>query len=144
MRGFYSRNEFGGWDVVQRVHWDDAWAKSIGGARPYDYGQMRQLWLQHLTTDWMGDAGWLDRLTLELRKFNYVGDLSVVSGEVTGLPVPGTVEVELRVTNQRDEVTTTGSARILLPTRTGGDPELPPAPEVPASVLRAQHRTVDS
>jgi hypothetical protein len=50
------------------------------------------------------------------------------------------VEVDLRITNQRGEVTTTGSARILLPVRGGGDPSLPVAPEVPASVLAAQER----
>ncbi|MFI7166252.1 MaoC family dehydratase N-terminal domain-containing protein [Rhodococcus erythropolis] len=138
MPGFYSRNEFGSWDVVQRVHWDDGWAKSIGGARPYDYGQMRQQWLAHLCTDWMGDNGWLDRLRLELRKFNYVGDLNVVSGKVSNLPAPGIVEADLEIVNQRGESTTFGEARILLPTRTSGDPELPMCPEVPASIQRAQ------
>src|SRR5262245_36166840 len=30
MRGFYDKNEFGAWDAVMRVHWDDAYARTAG------------------------------------------------------------------------------------------------------------------
>ena len=41
MGGFYSRNEFGAWDSAMRVHWDDGFARSVGGPRAYDYGMLR-------------------------------------------------------------------------------------------------------
>lgn len=137
MPGFYTQNEFGVWDVVQRVHWDDAWARSIGAKRPYDYGMTRQLWLSHVLTDWMGDDGWLAKLRLELRRFNYVGDLSLVQGTVTGKPRPGEVTISLEIVNQDGVRTTHGEATVLLPTR-DAVPEPPACPPVPESVARAQ------
>jgi acyl dehydratase len=137
MPGFYTRNEFGAWDVVQRVHWDEAWAREIGTARPYDYGQTRQMWIAHLLTDWMGDDGWLSWFECEFRKFNYVGDYSIVSGTVTGKPAPGVVEIEVAVDNQRQERTTVGPAQVLLPTR-GGAVVLPDPPAPPREVVERQ------
>jgi acyl dehydratase len=137
MPGFYTRNEFGVWDVVQRVHWDEAWAKQIGTARPYDYGQTRQMWLAHLLTDWIGDDGWLASFECEFRKFNYIGDYSIVTGSVTGLPSPGLVNIELAIDNQRGQRTTFGKAQVMLPTRQG-PLALPDTPPVPAEVLARQ------
>ena len=56
---FYVKNEYGVPDVAQRVHWDNAWAQAIGNPMAYDYGVMRDCWLSHYMTDWMGDDGWL-------------------------------------------------------------------------------------
>jgi acyl dehydratase len=137
MPGFYTQNEYGIWDVVQRVHWDEAWAKQIGTVRPYDYGQTRQMWLAHLLTDWMGDDGWLAMLECEFRRFNYVGDYSLVSGTVEAKPSPGTVEIGLTIVNQRGERTTTGKALVILPTRSAGV-ELPAPPDIPPVVRERQ------
>lgn len=138
MPAFYTRDSFGAWDVVQRVHWDEGWARQVGTLRPYDYGMIRQLWLMHVVTDWIGDDGWLAYLRCELRKFNYIGDLTTVSGSVVGKPEPGVVDLTIQCTNQRGEVTAPGSAQVLLPTRAGGLPALPIAPPVPPEVLEAQ------
>ena len=80
---FYVKNEHGVPDVAQRVHWDSAWAQAIGNPMAYDYGVMRDCWLTHLVTDWMGDDGWLMRQHSEIRKFNYTGDSHILTGEVT-------------------------------------------------------------
>jgi acyl dehydratase len=127
-RGLYTRDDSGWWDVVQRLHWDSAWAQRIGAARTYDYGMMRMMWLGQCCTDWMGDDAWLVRLRCEFRKFNYVGDLQRVSGRVTAKHDDGSVDVELASVNQRGETTTPGTATILLPTKAGGIPMLPEAP----------------
>src|SRR5262249_2071754 len=118
--GFYTRNEFGAWDVVQRVHWDQDFARSIGTARIYDYGTMRMNWLAHLLTNWMGDDGWIVRFKCSFRKFNYVGDVSRITGVVTDKNDDGTVEVRMSCTNQLDEDTAPGDATIALPRRDGG------------------------
>ncbi|MET0145516.1 MAG: MaoC family dehydratase N-terminal domain-containing protein [Ilumatobacteraceae bacterium] len=130
--GFYTRNEYGAWDVVQRVHWDAGWAQSVGGARIFDYGTMRLNWLGHLLTNWMGDAAFIRRFRCEFRKFNYVGDVSRITGEVTAKNDDGSVEVDMVCVNQRGETTCPGDATILLPSRRSGehvDPALPPPPE---------------
>jgi acyl dehydratase len=126
--GFYTRNEFGGWDVVQRVHWDQDFARSIGTARIYDYGTMRMNWLGHLLTNWMGDDGWINRLRCHFRKFNYIGDVSRVTGTVTAKNADGTVEVSFSCVNQRGEDTCPGDATIALPRRDGTRPQPPEPP----------------
>ena len=44
---------------------------------------MRETWLIHLCTDWMGDDAWLWKLDCQFRKFNYVGDTHWMRGRVT-------------------------------------------------------------
>jgi acyl dehydratase len=122
LAGFYTRNEFGGWDVVQRVHWDQDFARSIGANRIYDYGTQRLNWLGHAVTDWMGDDAVLVRLRCEFRKFNYIGDVSRISGEVTSIGDDGTVEVRLSCVNQNGVDTAPGDATVALPSRRHGNP----------------------
>jgi acyl dehydratase len=119
-------------DVMQRVHWDPEFARRSGNPTTFDYGRMRETWLIHLCTDWMGDDAWLWRLDCEFRRFNYVGDTQWLRGTVTrkyeaegGRPA---VDVELVAENQRGEVTTPGHATILLPSRDRGPVRLPDAP----------------
>ena len=59
---------------MQRVHWDPEFARRSGNPTTFDYGRMRETWLIHLCTDWMGDDAWLWKLDCEFRRFNYVGD----------------------------------------------------------------------
>ncbi|HET6949975.1 MAG TPA: MaoC family dehydratase N-terminal domain-containing protein [Acidimicrobiales bacterium] len=119
-------------DVMQRVHWDPEFARRAGNPTTFDYGRMRETWLIHLCTDWMGDDAWLWRLDCEFRRFNYVGDTQWLSGTVTrryladgGRPA---VDVDLVAENQRGEVTTPGHATILLPSREHGPVRLPDPP----------------
>ena len=119
-------------DVQQRVHWDAEWARRAGNPAIYDYGRMRETWLIHLCTDWMGDDAWLWRLDCQFRRFNYVGDTHWMRGRVVRkLYAQGdrpAVEVELVGENQRGEVTTPGHATILLPSRERGRVRLPEPP----------------
>ena len=73
---------------------------------------MRETWLTHALTDWMGDDGWLLRLRCEHRKFNYIGDTTWVRGTVVDkVQADGRNEVHLEVScwNQRGEQTTPGT-----------------------------------
>jgi acyl dehydratase len=129
---FYVKNEYGVPDVAQRVHWDSAWAQAIGNPMAYDYGVMRDCHLSHFSTDWMGDDGWLLQQSSEIRKFNYIGDTTVITGEVVGKRVDDTgnavVDIEMRGTNQRDTVTCPGKATVALPSREHGEVTLPAPP----------------
>jgi acyl dehydratase len=129
---FFHRDGLNVPDVMQRVHWDPEFARRSGNPTTFDYGRMRETWLIHLCTDWMGDDGWLWKLDCEFRRFNYVGDTQWLQGSVTrryladgGRPA---VDLELTVTNQRGELTTPGLATILLPSRAHGSVRLPDPP----------------
>ena len=135
---FYTPNDQGIPDSAQRCHWEDAWAQHLGHPAAYDYGAMRTNWMVHLVTNWIGDAGWLWKLSAAVTKFNYLGDAHLVSGTVTALRREGArAEVDVRVEgrNQRGDVTCHGTATVLLPTVAG--PVVVPPPDladVPAAV----------
>mgnify|MGYP000134260657 CR=1 FL=1 len=76
---FYHRDDQNVPDVMQRVHWDPAFAQRSGNPTTFDYGRMRETWLIHLCTDWMGDDAWLWKLDCEFRRFNFVGNASRAS-----------------------------------------------------------------
>src|SRR2546422_223519 len=67
-------NEFGVPEPPERVHWDADLARAVGVPAPYDYGPERVAWLGHLVTNWMGDAGTLARLNVQVRRHNLIGD----------------------------------------------------------------------
>jgi acyl dehydratase len=133
---FYVRNAQGIPDVAQRVHWDSEWAKAIGNPMPYDYSVIREGWLHHYLTDWVGDDGFVHRQYDEMRKFNYMGDTQFITGQVAGKRDEGGrhfVDLTVKMTNQRGDVTTTCEATVLLPTKAHGPVLLP---EPPAELAR--------
>jgi acyl dehydratase len=119
-------------DVMQRVHWDPEFARRSGNPTTYDYGRMRETWLIHLCTDWMGDDAWLWKLDCEFRRFNYVGDTHWLHGRVVRKFLVNddrpAVDVELEAVNQRGESTTPGHATMLLPSREYSAVRLPDPP----------------
>ncbi len=129
---FFHRDDQGIPDVMQRVHWDPEWARRAGNPTTYDYGRMRETWLIHLCTDWMGDDAWLWKLECSFRGFNYVGDVHHLTGTIVRKYLADgdrpAVDLELQATNQRGVVTTPGSATILLPSRDHGPVRLPDPP----------------
>jgi acyl dehydratase len=129
---FFQRDDQNIPDVMQRVHWDPDFARRSGNPTTFDYGRMRETWMIHLCTDWMGDDGWLWKLDCEFRRFNYVGDTQWVRGTVArkyladgGRPA---VDLDISCTNQRGEVTTPGHATVLVPSREHGPVFLPEPP----------------
>lgn len=131
---FYIKNAAGIPDVAQRLHWENEWSQSIGNPMAYDYGVMRECWLTHYVTDWMGDDGWLVRQYDEMRKFNFIGDTQVITGEVVGKRIDNgnaLVDLEFRATSQRGEVTAPAKATVALPSRELGPVVLPqPAEDI--------------
>jgi acyl dehydratase len=129
--GLYPPNSLNIPDTVQRLHWEPERAQELGLATSYDYGAMRETWLTHAVTDWMGDDAWLYRLRCEHRKFNYIGDTTWITGAVTDKYIADghtMVDLELTCTNQASEVTTPGTATVILPSRELGPMRLPAPP----------------
>jgi acyl dehydratase len=111
-------NAFAVPEPPERVHWDEALARAVGVPGAYDYGPERVAWLGHLVTNWMGDAGFLARLTVQVRRHNLIGDTTWCRGRVTGKDAGrGEVTLALVAVNQRDETIALGEATVSLPRR---------------------------
>ncbi|PKB14395.1 acyl dehydratase [Novosphingobium kunmingense] len=142
---FYVKNEHGIPDVAQRLHWDPVWAQAIGNPMAYDYGVMRENYLWQYLNDWAGDDAVITHVHDEIRKFNYMGDVQRVSGEVLGKRIDNgqnLVDVAVKFVNQRGEETVRSTATIALPSQ---NRPLPLYPEVPsdlaetAAAMMARH-----
>jgi hypothetical protein len=136
LRGFYSRNEFKGWDTIQRVHWDVGLAHEVGVRHTYDIGPMRFVMLCHYLSNYAGDDGWVHRIRYELRNFNYVGDTTWLKGKVIDARVDAKlgplVDIEINGVNQRDQVNISAQATLLVASRERGLAKLPePPPMIP-------------
>lgn len=110
-------------DHPHRGHWEADFARHIGVPGAYDAAVQRTAWMTVLVTNWVGDGGWLKRIQNEFRLFNVEGDTSWVTGHVTKKWVAGNehlVEIKVECTNQKNEVTTPGSAIAVLPSRNPG------------------------
>lgn len=115
-------NEFGVPEPPERVHWDPLLARAVGVPAPYDYGPERVAWLGHLVTNWMGNAGALSRLAVQVRRHNLLGDTTWCRGRVAAKAAAaggGEVTLELQAVNQRDEMIALGQAAVVLPRRPG-------------------------
>lgn len=147
---FYVKDANGIPDVAQRLHWDSSWAQAIGNPMAYDYGVMRENYLFRYLSDWAGDDGWVLRQYDEIRKFNYMGDTQFISGEVTGKRQENNmniIDLAIKMTNQRGEVTVICEASVALPSRDGGLPVLPePSLELKqrAAKMMARHWELSS
>lgn len=140
--GLYTKNSLNIWDIVQRMHWDVDWAHKVGAAACYDYGALRETFMAQALGNWAGDDSWLWKLDVQHRRFNYVGDTTWVRGRVIDKQRNGshrTVAVDVWCENQRGEMTSPGTAVILLPSRQDGLPELPEPPATdPLDILRGE------
>lgn len=118
-------NYFGVPDPPISVHWEHQQAINAGLPTAYDFGMERSCWAAHLLTDWMGDDAFLKALRVRFKAPNYLGDLQTFRGKITekvqtdGLDL---VKVEWAATNQRQVVTTEGTALVALPSRQSGLP----------------------
>ena len=118
--GMYTRNELNIPDTVQRLHWEKAWANELGIPAPYDYGAIRETFLTNICTNWMGDDGWLWKLSCQHRKFVYTGDTYWMKGRVVSKKQEAgrnEVHLDIWVENQWGTIVSPGSAVVLLPTR---------------------------
>jgi acyl dehydratase len=101
-------------------HFDAEIAREIGMPAAYDQGWQRMNWAGHLLTNWAGDAAFVRRLAGRVTRPNFIGDLTKLTGKVTGKRLEGDealVEIEWWGTNQRGESNCDGTAVVRLPSR---------------------------
>ena len=79
-------------------------------------------WFGHLLFNWAGDHGWVEYQNVQLREPILIGDTSWLQGRVTKKwqeDGRNLVDLEIWAKDQRDRTTTTGFARVRLPSRSG-------------------------
>ncbi len=114
-----TRNPITGWQVkYSQQHEDFLITKQRGMSAPFDNSMMRFAWLSPLLTNWMGDAGELKRLSIEMIAPVIYGDTVWYQGKVIKkIEIETGILVTIKVTgkNQLGELTTTGESEVLLP-----------------------------
>jgi len=130
-------------DVPELVHILTPFAKTIGIDRIYDYGNQRMSWLCNLFTNWMGDDGFLWKMSGDLRTFNLAGDITTFEGKVVKKYKERDhycVDIEAWAKNQRDEWSITQNiSTVILPSKEHGPVVYPDAPpEIEKEVKRAE------
>jgi hypothetical protein len=118
----FTPNSRGVPDIPERVHWEDELARTIGIPAAFDYGPQRVSWFSHLLLNWAGDHGWIEYQNVQLRQPILIGDTSWLQGRTVRRFVEDgrhLVELELWARDQRGRTTSTGSARVRLPSRAG-------------------------
>ncbi|MCP4755018.1 MAG: hypothetical protein GY866_29420 [Proteobacteria bacterium] len=118
-------------DVPELVHFLDPFAQTIGIDRIYDYGNQRMAWLCNLFTNWMGDDGFLWKMSSDLRTFNLAGDITTFEGKVVNKYREKDhfcVDIEAWAKNQRDEWSMTPHvSTVVLPSKEFGPVVYPQA-----------------
>ena len=110
-------------DSAGRGHLERKTGEDVGMGGAYDIGPQRISWGIHMLTDWIGDDGFLHKLSATLKRPGLLGDTAVWSGTVSGKDVVDgycLVHVDARSVNQRGETTTVATATVLLPSREYG------------------------
>jgi hypothetical protein len=113
------------------LHYEDSFAESQGVGSPIVHGALKRAWLGHLVTAWIGDEGFLKKLSCQYRGMDYPrkmasmmapaeGETWLCKGKVTNKFVEDdqhVVECEIWVENGQGEKTVPGSATVILPSR---------------------------
>lgn len=102
------------------VHFDPAFARKAGHPELFMNTGFVQAALVRVITDWMGDEGFLRKLKFEMRRQQRPGDTMVCKGKVSEKyerDGEGWVDLEVWAENEREGVTTPGTAVVLLPRR---------------------------
>ena len=100
------------------VHFDPAFARKGGHADVFMNTGFLQAALVRVVTDWMGDDGFLKKLRFEMRRQQRPGDTVVCKGKVVSRyerADDGCVDLEVWLENEREGVTTPGTATVILP-----------------------------
>jgi len=119
-------NEQGIPEAPVAIHWSNERSQRILGLPgAYEAGYERTGWIVHMLTNWMGDHGFLHRLTQRFPTFSLLGDTTWCHGRIEEKFVLDreidskrhAVRCTVWTVNQRGDITTTGEAVVLLPVR---------------------------
>ena len=101
-------------------HMLDKITQSRGMPMAVGLGDQTFCWLGTLLTNWIGDDGFLKKLSVRFEAPNWHGDTTWCKGEVTKKYVEngqGLIDIRIWGENQKGVVHTTGNATVILPAR---------------------------
>jgi len=95
------------------------------------HGTLKRQWLIQMMTDWVGDEGWLQKINTQFRAMDFPrkmknlasphdGETWYCKGKVTAKAEKDgehTVDCDIWLENGKGEVTTSGTATVMLPAR---------------------------
>lgn len=102
------------------MHHDGDFAKSQGAPDMYLNTGFIEAMLSRLITDWMGDDGWLEKMSIQMRRFNIFGDKLTVKGKVVAKEIQEgahLIQCEIWVENDREGISVPGKATVRLPSK---------------------------
>ena len=103
-----------------QIHYDQGFAKANGLPDVILHGALKNAFLGHLMTDWVGQHGTLRKLSAQYRGMDVPGTPIYAKGVVTKKYVESgvnLVECDIWLENHKGEKTTPGSAVVALPSR---------------------------
>lgn len=113
------------------LHFEDAFAAAQGVGQPVVHGALKRQWLIQLMTDWIGAEGFLKKFACQYRGFDYPRSMKTMTqpaegetwwckGKVTKKYIENgehLVDCAIGIENGKGEVTTPGTATVILPSR---------------------------
>lgn len=102
------------------IHYDKDFAKEQGLPDVVVQGPLKLGLLDRMMRDWVGEHGWLKKITCNYRGFDIPGSVLICKGKIVSKSLEegeGHVHCEIWVQNQKEEVTTKGTAIAMLPLR---------------------------
>ena len=103
-----------------QIHYDQGFAKANGLPDVILHGALKNAFLGHLMTDWVGQHGTLKKLSAQYRGMDVPGTPIYAKGVVSKKYVEdgeNLVECDIWLENHKGEKTTPGSAVVALPSR---------------------------
>ncbi len=110
----------GATEAWTEIHYDKDYALSVGLPGVLVHGWLICTFLGQLITDWIGKRGILVKLGCSFRGLNFPGEDLICRGTVTKKYMEGSkphVEAKIWAENSKGEMTTPGSAVVILPSR---------------------------
>jgi acyl dehydratase len=105
-----------------QIHYDKDYAQANGLPGVIIHGALKNAFLGQLVTDFAGEHGRLRKLAVQYRGMDQPGEKLTAKGRVISKRLENgehMVECEIWLENTKGEKNTTGTATIILPTRSG-------------------------
>jgi acyl dehydratase len=103
-----------------QIHYDKDFALKNNLPGVILHGALKNAFLGQLMTDFVGELGWVRKLSVQYRGMDEPGTKVVCKGRVTKKYTQGSdhlVDCEIWLENAKGEKTTPGSATVILPAR---------------------------
>jgi acyl dehydratase len=103
-----------------QIHYDKDFALAAGLPGVIVHGRLKSSFLGQLLSDWVGEEGWVKKISVQHRGMDFPGEQLTCKGTVTKKYIQDgehIVELEVWTENPRGEKTAPATATVLLPSR---------------------------